>query len=149
MRQLFKTLTLVIALNLSWNLSAQIMTEETYADLEFFHLVSEMPYFGTCDLPNKNGQTDCFQNAFKNFVKANLVYPKTGKALKEQVKVYVKFVVNEEGEIILKELLKSSGLIAFDQEALAVLDKLPIFTPGKEKGILVKVLYLAVVDFNP
>lgn len=149
MKHLFKTLAFICCLLFSTEVSAQIMTEETYEGLEYFHLVSQMPYFGTCDLPNNNYQSDCFQNAFNNFLKTNLESPKNGTSLTEPVKVLVKFVVNEEGKVILKELVKSSGFPAYDKEALQVLDKLPVFTPGKEKGIEVKVLYLVAIDFEP
>jgi protein TonB len=149
MKPLLKRLALIFCLSVSLNLSAQTTMEETAEDLEFFHLVNEMPYFGECTLPNKNEETDCFKKAFATFLKSNLVYPKVAAPLKEQVKVYVKFVVTEEGNVIGKELVKSSGLAIYDQEALNVIAKLPTFTPGKEKGVPVKVLYLVAVDFNP
>lgn len=149
MKPFLKTFALVFCLSLSLNLSAQITTDETYEDLEFFHLVSEMPYFGECTLPNKNEETECFKKAFAAFLKKNLVYPKVDAPLKELVKVYVKFVVTEDGTVIGKKLVKSSGIVAYDQEALKVLDKLPVFVPGKEKGVPVKVVYLVAVDFNP
>lgn len=149
MKHLFKTLAFICCLLFSTEVSAQIMTDETYEDLEYFHLVSEMPYFGDCNLPNSNEETDCFKQAFANFLEKNLVYPKVDAPLSEQVRVYVKFVITEEGEVIAKKLVKSSGLVAYDQEALKVLDKLPVFVPGKNNGVPVKVLYLVAVDFNP
>ena len=149
MNQLFKTFGVLCCLLLSKNLSAKIMTDETYEDLEFFHLVSEMPYFGECTLPNNNEQTDCFKNAFAAFLKTNLVYPIVDAPLTAQVKVYVKFAVTEEGKVIGKKLVKSSKIEAYDNEALKVLDKLPLFVPGKNKGTLVKVVYLVAIDFEP
>jgi protein TonB len=61
--------------------------------------------------------------------------------------VYVKFVVNEQGLVSNAEILRGVDA-SLDKEALRVINSLPDFKPGKQRGRPVKVYYNAVINFQ-
>lgn len=85
----------------------------------------------------------------KNFYaiqKANLKYPKIAARRGVEGKVFVEFVINEEGEPEGFRILKAIGS-GCDEEAIRVL-KLVRWEPGKQRGIPVKVRMIQSVYFK-
>lgn len=85
--------------------------------------------------------------ALYSFINNTVKYPVIAQENGIQGKVYVKFVVNEKGKVSDAEILRGVDS-ALDNEALRVINKLPDFKPGKQRGRPVKVYYNAVINFQ-
>lgn len=66
-------------------------------------------------------------------------------------RVFVSFVVDVEGNVVDVELLKTSLIDAFDEEALRVVRNIPkgSFIPGKRDGENVRFRYRMPINFKP
>ncbi len=80
------------------------------------------------------------------FLMENLVYPIDAKEMDIQGKVYVQFVVNEDGRISDCKAIR--GLYPLlNREALRVVGKMPNWIPGENQGKKVKVKMVIPVKF--
>ncbi len=85
--------------------------------------------------------------ALFKYLSDHVKYPVIAQENGIQGKVYVKFVVNEQGVASGAELLRGVDP-SLDKEALRVIGSLPKFKPGKQRGRPVKVYYNAVINFT-
>ena len=81
------------------------------------------------------------------FLQKNLRYPEMAKELNIQGKVYVEFIVDEEGRIINAKIKKGIGY-GCNEEALRVMNIVPKGTPGYMGGKAVKVSFVQAIDFR-
>lgn len=81
------------------------------------------------------------------YISNSVRYPVIAQENGIQGKVYVKFVVNELGNVSNGEILRGVDP-SLDKEALRVINSLPKFKPGKQRGKPVKVFYNAVISFQ-
>jgi len=102
---------------------------------ETFLVVEEMP-------TPKDGYEGFYQ-----FIKKNLKYPSQARRMDIEGKVYVKFVVTEDGSLDQIHILKGIGA-GCDEEVLRVMDKAPKWNPGKQRGRAVKVWRTLPINFN-
>lgn len=108
--------------------------EEETVD-EIFVIVEEIPEFP--------GGT----RALYQFISSHVRYPVIAQENGIQGKVYVKFVVDEMGDVSNAEVLRPVEA-SLDKEALRVINSLPRFKPGKQRGKPVKVYYNAQITFQ-
>ncbi len=87
------------------------------------------------------------ERALYNYISTHVKYPVIAQENGVQGKVYVKFVVDEHGNVSRAEVLRNVDS-ALDSEALRVINSLPQFKPGKQRGVAVKVYYQAVINFT-
>lgn len=85
------------------------------------------------------------------FVSANIKFPETYKtdSLFKSCKVYVKFVVNENGDVSNPEIIR--GCFKFDEcdkEALRVVGIMPKWSPAIKDGKPIKHIYSLPVSFK-
>jgi len=80
-------------------------------------------------------------------MKDNLVYPETAKRAGIEGKVYVSFVVDKDGSVTNVEILKGIGA-GCDEEAERVVNLMPKWEPGRDKGKLVRVKIAVPVVFS-
>ena len=100
-----------------------------------FHIVEKMPVF-------PGGE-----EALKVFIANNLVYPEEAKKKAIQGKVFVSFVVSKEGKV--KDIKIARGVDpSLDEAAKKVVEKMPDWTPGYEKGQAVDVSYTIPIAFK-
>jgi len=85
--------------------------------------------------------------ALYNYISKNVNYPVIAQENGIQGKVYVKFVVNKQGKVSDGQVLRGVDT-SLDKEALRVINSLPDFKPGKQRGKPVKVFYNAVINFQ-
>lgn len=85
--------------------------------------------------------------ALYNYISNNVKYPVIAQENGVQGKVYVKFVVNEQGKVSDGQILRGVDP-SLDKEALRVINSLPQFKPGKQRGKAVKVYYNAQISFQ-
>ena len=81
------------------------------------------------------------------FLQNNLRYPEMAKELNIRGKVYVDFVVDEEGRIINAKIKRGIGY-GCDEEALRVIKLIPKGTPGYMGGKAVKVSFVQAITFK-
>lgn len=85
--------------------------------------------------------------AFTKYMERNLHYP--SQAMDEGVKgkVFVTFVVEIDGSITDVKVLRGIGF-GCDEEAVKVIKKSPLWKPGRNRGVAVRVRYNMPINFN-
>ncbi|MBC7864891.1 MAG: TonB family protein [Bacteroidia bacterium] len=78
-------------------------------------------------------------SAMLRYFGSNLKYPEIEKDSDFPAKCYFSFVVNETGKVENAQVIKGSGNLDMDKEALRVINSFPQFKPGKQNGKTVKV----------
>lgn len=123
--------------------------EEEAAEPEIFVIVEDMPRFPGCeDKKGSNQEKDqCAFVKMQEFLHKNVKYPQ--KAIDANITgtVYVGFVVTEDGSIKDAKVLRNVGG-GCDEEALRVVNAMPKWKPGKQRGKSVKVSYTLPVRFQ-
>ena len=101
-----------------------------------FLVADEMPLFQGKDL-----------NTFRTWVQSQIRYP--AEALKRGIegRVVLSFIVERDGSVSTIELLQSPDRI-LSEEARRAVSSSPKWTPGRQKGHLVRVRYMLPVDFS-
>jgi periplasmic protein TonB len=84
--------------------------------------------------------------ALMDFIVKNTKYPEQAKKDSITGKVFVQFVINEAGKVGNAKVLKSANPL-LDAEALRVINTMPAWTPGKNKGVVVKVAFTLPIMF--
>lgn len=106
-------------------------------DDPIFNIVTEMPLFVD------GGMGGCLK-----YLINNTKYPEQAQKDKISGKVAVKFVIEKDGSITNAKITKSDNPI-FNEEALRVVNSMPKWKPGKQKGKEVRVYYTVPVMFSP
>ena len=109
-------------------------TKTLSRDEQVFYIVEEMPDFPGGDL------------ALRKHIAANVEYPE--EALKNEIsgKVYVEFVVGKDGSVVNAQIVRGVAP-SLDKEALRVVNELPKWTPGYQRGTPVNVKYTVPINF--
>ena len=95
---------------------------------EIFTAVEEQPEF-------PGGQATMFR-----YLGENIVYPKAAQRANISGRVFVRFIVGNDGTVSNVEILKGIGF-GCDEEAKRVIEMMPKWTPGKQNGKAVNVYY--------
>jgi TonB family protein len=112
----------------------EVAIEEKNADDVIFTVVETAPEF-------KGGTT-----ALISFLQEKLVYPETAKEAKTAGTVYVSFVVDTDGSITDTKILRGVSQ-ELDEEALRVVNLMPNWNPGTQRGQAVKVQFNMPIRF--
>ncbi|MDF1576660.1 MAG: M56 family metallopeptidase [Bacteroidales bacterium] len=115
---------------------AVVPEPEVFVDEEVFYIVEEMPKFNGGDPATE----------FRSYVAQNLQYPEVAAQNKISGRVIVQFAVDSEGNVVDAVVVR--GVNDFlDEEAVRVVMSSPQWTPGKQKGKAVKVLFNFPINF--
>ncbi|RIJ47660.1 energy transducer TonB [Maribellus luteus] len=87
------------------------------------------------------------ERALYKYISDHVNYPIIAQENGVQGKVYVNFVVDENGDAI-NVTVGRAGDASLDAEAIRVIESLPRFRPAKQGGRTVKVYYTAVINFQ-
>lgn len=109
------------------------MEEETEDPI--FLVVEEMPQF-------PGGE-----EALKNYIRSNIVYPKSEIDKETQGLVVVSFVVEKDGSISNIKILKSLSKNC-DEESIRLVSAMPKWIPGKQRGQVVRVTINYPIRFS-
>lgn len=110
--------------------------EEEVEEQEIFEVVEQMPEF-----PN-GGMAGLMQ-----FLSKNIKYPTIAQENGTQGRVTVQFVVNADGSIVDAKVIR--GVDPYlDKEALRVINSMPKWKPGMQRGKAVRVRYTVPVMFR-
>ncbi|WP_343524923.1 TonB family protein [Pedobacter sp.] len=100
-------------------------------------------YLGADEYPEFNGGA----KAWAKYMERNLRYPSRAQEEGASGKVFVSFVVEKDGSITDVSVIKGIGF-GCDEEAIKVIKKSPLWKPGKNKGIPVRVRYNMAINFQ-
>lgn len=100
-----------------------------------FTAVEEMPQFPGGD------------SAMYAFISENITYPESLKEKGMSGKVYIQFVVEEDGQITNIKVLRSPHEL-FTKEAESMMAKMPKWIPGVQRGKPVRVRLVLPIDFK-
>lgn len=81
------------------------------------------------------------------WVARNLTYPVIAMQNGIEGKVYIRFIIDEQGRMTEPGVIKSSGSSILDAEAMRVISGMPSWTPAKHDGKVVRVYYNVPVNF--
>lgn len=81
------------------------------------------------------------------YIHANLKYPEAAQQQGIQGRVIVTYVVEKDGSITQAEIIRSLDPL-LDAEAIRVINSMPKWTPGKDKGKTVRVKYTVPAVFK-
>ncbi len=98
---------------------------------------------GVDEYPEFNGGA----KAWSKYMERNLRYPYQAQEENVQGKVFVSFVVEKDGSVTDVKVLKGLGF-GCDEEAIKVIKKSPLWKPGKNRGVPVRVRYNMAINFT-
>jgi TonB family protein len=102
---------------------------------ETYLIVTEMPEFPGGDA----GRVE--------FLSVNIKYPQMAKETGVMGKVYVNFVIDENGYVVESKLIRGIGG-GCDEEAMRVIRSMPKWKSGKQNGIPVRVQFSLPIEFT-
>ena len=110
--------------------------EEDIQEEEVFYIVEDMPTFNGGDPATE----------FRKYIAQNLRYPEIAAENGISGRVIVQFAVNKTGSVVDAKIVRSIDP-ALDKEAIRVVMSSPKWTPGKQRGKAVKVLFTFPINF--
>jgi protein TonB len=108
--------------------------EEEEEEAQVFYIVEDMPEFPGGDL------------ALRKYIANSIKYPVIAQENGIQGKVYVTFVVGKTGKVTNASIARGVDP-SIDKEALRVVNSLPPWKPGKQRGKPVNVSYTVPINF--
>jgi protein TonB len=87
-----------------------------------------------------------FKGEVQKYIVSNVRYPDSARVHDIQGRVFVKFIVNEDGSLSGFEIPRPLHPL-LDEEALRVVRSMPPWNPGKQNGKAVKVSYMLPIVF--
>ncbi len=112
-----------------------VVEEEEVVEEEIFQIVEEMPsYPGGAE-------------ALYSYLNDNIRYPVVAMESGISGRVYVQFVVEKDGSVSDVKVVRGIGG-GCDEEAVRVIQAMPKWNPGKQRGRAVRVLYSVPILFT-
>ncbi|MEM6963798.1 MAG: TonB family protein, partial [Bacteroidota bacterium] len=114
-----------------------------------FKVVEDMPRFAGCEdiSDDKTERKKCAEANMLKYIYNNIKYPKAAREAGVQGRVIIQFVVKKDGSIANSKVLRDPGS-GLGAEAQRVIDSMPTWIPGKQKGEAVDVQYVMPVSFK-
>jgi periplasmic protein TonB len=112
-----------------------VQKEEKIEEVEIFTIVEDMPSF-------PGGEA-----ALMQWLSKETKYPPIAKEAGIQGTVYVNFIIGPDGKIRDIKVVRSVNR-ALDDEAVRVIEKMPSWTPGKQRGKSVSVQFTLPIKFK-
>lgn len=81
------------------------------------------------------------------YIQKNLEYPEAARENEIQGRVFVGFIVEEDGSVSNVKILRGIGY-GCDEEAIRLVYSLPKFKPGKQRGKPIRVAYTLPIVFK-
>jgi len=110
--------------------------EEQIDEEQIFFIVEDMPTF--------NGGDPSIE--FMKYISDNLEYPDIAAENGISGRVIAQFAVNKQGKIVDVVIVRSVDK-ALDKEAVRVISQSPMWSPGKQRGKPVSVLFTFPINF--
>ena len=113
-----------------------------------FNLVEEIPLFKKCEDRPLIEQAKCFDQQMSKHILKHFAYPEEALEKGIEGRVLTQFTINSLGEVEDIRLRAPKGGELLKKEAKRLVEKLPIFVPGKHNGRIVKVKYGIPITFR-
>ena len=113
-----------------------------------FAVIEDVPVFPGCEKEPKNRRLECFMEQMARHIKKNQQYPERAMEDGIQGRVSVLFVIDKDGSISNVQVRGPKGGELLEKEAKRVIEKLPKFKPGMQRGKPVKVKYSQPITFK-
>ena len=129
-------------------LSAQT-TEEKTESTDKYKVVEEMPRFPGCEDQGLSPADlkACSEKKMLEFLYGNLTYPKVARENGVEGRVIVQFVIDRDGSIIDSKIVRNVAG-GCGEEVLRIVNSMPKWRPGMQKGKPVKVQYTLPLTFK-
>ncbi|AUC16750.1 hypothetical protein BTO06_17075 [Tenacibaculum sp. SZ-18] len=136
-------------LALRTNLAAltNTLSKEEVRNAEKFSTVNDIPLFPFCKGEIGDAQLDCFNNEMMKHIQQHFRYPNDAVVNKVQGEVWVRFIIDKDGNVTNIKALGPKGAKILNDEAIRVVSNLPKFIPGKKNGISTSVKYGFPINF--
>ncbi len=118
-----------------YNFTPPEIEEEEIVEAEIFKVVEEMPEF-------PGGAAKMME-----FIQKNIKYPMMARESDIQGRVFVNFVVEPDGSITNVTVMRGIGG-GCDEEALRVVQSMPNWKPGKQRGSAVRCSFTVPIIFK-
>jgi len=115
-------------------LTVSVFAQENNKEKGVFVIVEDMPEYPGGDL------------ALRDDIAALVKYPEAAKDNGIQGKVYVSFIVKKDGSVANSRIARGVDP-SLDKEALRVVNNLPKWKPGIQRGTAVNVSYTVPINF--
>ena len=129
------------------SLSNRLSAEEVRS-ADRFSTVDDIPLFADCKNGKKGDELDCFNTEMIKHIQEHFRYPNDAVLNKIQGDVWVRFIIDKEGNVSNIKALGPKGGKILDQEAIRVVSKLPKFIPGVKGGKITSVKYGFPISFS-
>ena len=115
---------------------------------EISRIVEEQPTFKGCEsIGDKAERQKCAEVKLMEFIYDEIQYPSTARENNIQGTVVVQFVVETDGRVSNVKIVRNIGG-GCGQEAARVIEKMPAWNPGKQRGRAVRVMFTLPVKFK-
>ena len=106
---------------------------ENSTEVCIFQVVEEMPEFA--------------EGNVAEWIMKNIKYPKEAIEANITGKVFVQFVIEKDGSITNAKIARSASTL-LDAKALQIVNNMPQWIPGKQRGKAVRVAYTLPISFS-
>ncbi|MGQ9847742.1 MAG: energy transducer TonB, partial [Bacteroidales bacterium] len=113
----------------------EVQEEEETEEVVNFYVIEEKPEF-------PGGEAAMFQ-----WISKNIKYPEIAKENGVQGKVYIQFVIGKDGKVTDVQVIRGVDP-SLDKEAVRVVQSMPAWKPGKQRGKPVKVSFQLPINFK-
>ena len=115
-------------------------------------IVENMPRFPGCESEGmtREEKEECSKTKLMNFLIKNVKYPRAAKEIGQEGVAVVRFTVNQEGRLENIKLSRDPGVGLGDAAMTVVelMNDIEPWTPGRQRGKKVKVLYTVPIKFK-
>jgi len=129
-------------------LSAQTTEEKEETSVKY-KVVEEMPRFPGCEDQKLSqiGLKKCAEKKMLEFIYSNITYPRLARENGNEGRVIIQYIVERDGSITNAKIVRNvpGGC---GEEALRVINTMPKWRPGMQKGKPVKVQYTLPIKFG-
>jgi protein TonB len=119
--------------------------EEEIPDVPF-SVIEDVPIFPGCESVSKSKLRDCFQEQMNKHIRKHFRYPEIAQEMGIQGRVLVTFIISNDGSIINIKMRGPDKNL--EEEAKRIISLLPKMTPGKQRGVPVRVPFSIPIVFR-
>lgn len=116
---------------------------------DLFKVVEEMPRFSGCEDSEMSqmAKVECSRKSMLEFIYSNIKYPKEAKENKIEGTAVIQMIIEKDGSVTSSKIVRNPGG-GTGEEAKRVVDSMPKWIPGKQRGKLVRVQYTLPIKYK-
>lgn len=125
-----------------------VAKDKLITDFVKFNDVQSIPQFKACMKVSDTKKIGCFNERMVSHIQRNFNYPDAAAAQNIEGKVWVRFIIDKQGEVTNIKMKGPKNGHLLEQEAKRMVTKLPKFVPGKQNGKAANVEYYIPIKFS-